>query len=593
MKTLLLTAALAAASASPYTLDLDRYYPSAAAERTERTGLLLRVDAFIKQPVSALDTPQALYGWLSAYDSLSKELRKHDLYVYVRAEEDVDDKSDAAADDALSAATERLDDAAHDVLATLGAERLQGYVKADSRLEPSLYFLDSVLAEAAHTGRDRQAVMELAKPALDSLSSAYQRLRRGAVAPPSTVPLAPAEAYAARWNPYLHNEDAFAALLLPTVSLHNGVARLQGFQDAPEAAYSRAGLSKAEVHNALEAIRSSDANARFESVVAAAAARRLHVPVSGLHAWDLDAADAYKPAQVEFPDAVPQVLAAEQPMGAEYAGQYARLFDPAAGRVEWCHTAKCDDSGFSLGYAGMVSGLFYGAYHGSTDNMRAVAHEAGHAVHREFMHENQPLAVYNDGPKFVFESFAIFNEFLFLDHLYRTASTPAARAYYLRQLVDDAAFQIYGSAEETDLEESIYAGMQDGSLRSAADLDALTLKIFSGYTMAPDLQPEMKVYWARNRLYFTDPLYDVNYLYAGLLALEYLRQFETDPQEFSGRYVALLKNGFTDTPQALEKKFLGIDLDDSAGLARDAAEMITKRSVTLESLYVVPAAATP
>ncbi|HSC47147.1 MAG TPA: M3 family metallopeptidase [Gammaproteobacteria bacterium] len=593
MKTLLLATALSVAAASPYTLDLGRYYPSAMAEQTERTGLLLRVDAFIKQPASSLDTPQAFYGWLSTYDSLSKELRKHNLYVYVRAEEDVDDKGDAVADDTLSAATDRLDDAVREALAALGAERLHGYINADSRLEPFLYFVDSVLTEAAHDNRDRQAVTELAKPALDSLSSAYQRLRRGAVASPSAASLAPVKAFAARWNPYLHNEDAFAALLLPTVSLHNGVAKLQGFQDAPEAAYSRAGLSKAEVRGALEAIRSSAANARFESVVAAAAAGRLHVPVSSLHAWDLDAADAYKPALVEFPDAVPQVLAAEQPMGAEYAGQYSRLFDPAAGRVEWCRTAKCDDSGFSLGYAGMVSSLFYGAYHGSTDNMRAVAHEAGHAVHREFMNENQPLAVYNDGPKFVFESFAIFNEFLFLDHLYGTASNLAARAYYLRQFVDDAAFQIYGSAEETDLEESIYAGVQDGSLRSAADLDALTLKVFSRYTAAPGLQPEMKVYWARNRLYFTDPLYDVNYLYAGLLALEYLRRFETDPRGFSNRYVALLKNGFTDTPQALEKKFLGIDLGDSAGLARDAAEMITRRTVTLESLYAVPAATIP
>jgi oligoendopeptidase F len=97
----------------------------------------------------------------------------------------------------------------------------------------------------------------------------------------------------------------------------------------------------------------------------------------------------------------------------------------------------------------------------------------------------------------------------------------------------------------------------------------------------------MRVYWARNRLYFTDPLYDVNYLYAGLLALEYLSQFEKDPKGFSQGYVALLKNGFDDRPQALEKKFLEIDLDDSVALVANAADMIGKRTATLERLYAV------
>ena len=585
MKTLILSLALSAAAVSPYTLDLGRYYPSAEAEQADRAVLLRQVDAFVKQPVASLDDAQHLRDWFNTYDSLSKGLHKHDLYVYLRAEMDTDDKTDAAADDTLSAATDKVDAAAQTVLAGLGADTVHRYMDGAPALNSFRYFVDSVLAEAAHASKNRQAVTELADPALGTLSSSYLALRRWVTAAPGGATLAPAEAFQARWQPYIRNEDAFAALLIPTVSLRNGVAKLEDFKDAPAAAYFRAGLTEDEVHAALAAIQGSRANKDLTSVIAAAAAARSHVPVGSLHVWDMDAADAYKPAPVDFTAAVPQILAAEQPMGAEYAGQYARLLDPAAHRVEWCHGAKCDDSGFSVGYAGMTSGLFYGDYDGSTDSIRAVAHEAGHAVHRQLMDENQPVAAYNEGPHFVFESFAIFNEFLFLDHLYRTASTPAAKAYYLRQFLDDAAFQIYGSAEETDLEESIYAGVQDGSLRAATDLDALTLKVFGRYTTAPTLQPEMKVYWARNRLYFTDSLYDVNYLYAGLLALEYLRQFEADPQGFSRRYVALLKNGFDASPQVLEKRFLGIDLDDSAGLVSGATGVITGRVHLLEKLY--------
>ena len=270
-------------------------------------------------------------------------------------------------------------------------------------------------------------------------------------------------------------------------------------------------------------------------------------------------------------------------MGRIYAQEYERLFDPKAHRVEWCHAPGCDDTGFSVGYAGVTSGLFYGNFTGSTDSMRAVAHEAGHAVHRQFMNESQPRAVYNSGPHFLFESFAIFNELLFLDHLARTAPTTAAKAYYTHRFLERITFQVYGSARETDLEESIYAGVRANTIRGAADLDQLTGEVLSRHASFPE--PDLKVYWATNRLYFTDPFYDVNYLYAGLLALEYLRLYEQDPKSFAPRYVAMLQNGFTASPAELLQARLGIDFSDMTQLVADGQDLIRRRTVILEGLY--------
>jgi hypothetical protein len=198
---------------------------------------------------------------------------------------------------------------------------------------------------------------------------------------------------------------------------------------------------------------------------------------------------------------------------------------------------------------------------------------------------NQPIAAYNLGPSFMFESFAIFNELLFLDHLYRTAATDEQRAYYLNYFLDDATFQIFGSAQETDLESAIYRGVDGGTIRSAADLNALTIKIFGRYDPNAAQDPATPLYWARDRLFFTDPLYDVNYLYAGLLALRYFTDFENEPASFPKRYVALLKNGFSDTPPALEKRFLGIDLSNEAELVTGASAFINARTAVLSKLY--------
>ncbi len=584
---LFLTAALAAAASPTYQLDLERYYyPSPAAELADRTQVLADVDAFVKRPATALDSPEALSRWLAGYDALAKRLDKHDNYVYLRAEEDSDDRADAAADETLSIASDKLDATVENVLAGVGATRLESFLSADPKLAPYGYFIRSALAKVSHTRPAEQADALLATPALDSLSKSYSLLRRKALAAyPAVKGATGKDAFDARWKPFLSDEEAFATVLVPVVSLHNGMAKLRGYSGGPEAKYFSLSLTPTEVDGLVAAAQKSDAYARYISVVVAAAAQKLHVAPAALHAWDMDAADSFKPALVSFPDAVPMILAAEQPMGAEYADEFAQLFAPANSRVEWCHTEKCDQTGFSADPIGLPTALYYGSYIGDTNSIRATAHEAGHAVHGQFRHMGQPLAVYDRGPNFMGESFAIFNEYLMLEHLYLTASTPEARAFYLNKFLGQVVFEVWGSAEETELERSIYAGVDSGKLRSAADLDALTLTVLARYTPAPALDPAMKVYWARDGLFYTDPLYDVNYLYAGLLALEYLHQFQQDPKGFPARYVALLKNGFTDTPQVLEKKFLGIDMDDADGLVRDASDLVISQSAVLQSLY--------
>jgi len=589
MIAIVLAAALTTATASgAYHVDLSCYFASATKEQSARVELMRRVNVFVKTPKSAVRGATALHAWLATYDDLTKALQRHDIYVYLRAEEDVNDHADAAADSALGEAMGRIDDTMTRMLARIGAKTLNAEMDEDAALARYRFFIATLLKQNAHDSQDAKAEALLADPALDSLENSYKRLRpkvAGSSGGKVQTDAAAKAAFEAQWAPYAQRKEALSAILIPIVRLKNGVAKLHNFSDAPGRAYFDAGLSQGLVTKTLDAVRASDSDRRFETVIAQQAARRLNMPIGSMHAWDLALGDSYHPAPTPFPDAVRDVLAAVKPMGAEYAGQYDALFARQNHRVEWCHAKACDPGGFSVGFAGSTSGLFYGAYRGTTNNIRAVAHEAGHAVHRQFMNENQPLAVYNRGPHFLFESFAIFNGFLLEDYLYRTAATPAQKAYYLHHFLVDATFNVYGSAKETDLEQSIYAGVESGTINDAADLDGLTLKVFARYMPPVALSPAMQTYWAHDTLYFTDPLYDVNYLFAGLLALDYLRQYEKDPAEFSQRYVALLKNGFTDTPQAMLKRFLNIDMTDVSGLVNNATSEIDGRAATLNRLY--------
>jgi oligoendopeptidase F len=532
----------------------------------------------------------ALAEWLDVCDQLRASIHRHDIYVYLRAEENVDDAKDAHADDALAELENDLDRRLETVIGALGERRIAAMIARSPKLARYRYFLQQTLARAAHrlTPAEARTVAQTVDPALATATASYKALRRSALALPSPVPVSILNSarttFLARWTPFLAHEDAFAAQLLSIVPLRNGVARLQGFDGAPAAAYFAQSLSPASVSRTLAAVRASNAYALYQKTAISLAAARLAIAPDAVHVWDLDAVSSFVPAAMPFDRARETILDAEVPMGNAYASAYARLLAPANQRVDLCTAASCDVTGFSVGFAGSESGIYFGGYRGTINEVRAVAHESGHAVHRQFMNEHQPIAAYNEGPNFMFESFAIFNELLFYDHLYKIAGDSTERAYYLNRFLDDATFQVFGSAEETDLEARIYAQAEAGTLKTANDLDALTTQIFRQYDPLLAAEPATRVYWARDSLFFTDPLYDVSYLYAGLLALRYFDDFERNRASFASSYVRLLSNGFTESPATLERRFLGIDLDDEKALVESASALIARRTRDLATL---------
>jgi oligoendopeptidase F len=159
---------------------------------------------------------------------------------------------------------------------------------------------------------------------------------------------------------------------------------------------------------------------------------------------------------------------------------------------------------------------------------------------------------------------------------------PKAKAYYLEALIYDMTFNLFGSAEEGTLEQSIYDGVVSGRIKNAADLDALSLSIWSKYEIWPALDPELAHMWATKSLMVEDPLYLVNYLYAGLLATKMFDTFKHEPVEFQKRYVNLLRNGFYAPPGELLRTFFGRDLsqqqlvDDSMGILQARIQALTE-----------------
>src|SRR5258708_31832720 len=226
--------------------------------------------------------------------------------------------------------------------------------------------------------------------------------------------------------------------------------------------------------------------------------------------------------------------------------------------------------------------LFIGRYDGTFKDLSVIAHEGGHATHRGFMSANGVKPLYANGPNFLFESFAVFNELVLADYLTEHAPDPRLRRYYLEQWMLIKGLDAFYGAQDALLEQQIYEGVSTGDIRSADDLDKLTLQVDSQFSMFPATTPELRNRWATLSLMYEDPLYNINYVYGGLLALKYYQLYTADHDHFLQRYIAFLKNGFDAPPAVLLQQYLNINLFDDSLLTDDLV-LLNRRLDQLEA----------
>ena len=136
------------------------------------------------------------------------------------------------------------------------------------------------------------------------------------------------------------------------------------------------------------------------------------------------------------------------------------------------------------------------------------------------------------------------------------------------------------------LEQAIYDGVAAGRINNAADLDALTLSIWTKYEIWPESEPMMSHYWITRSLMVQDPLYQVNYLYAGILAAHMFEMAEHDPAGFQKRYLPLLRNGFYAPPADLLQSFFGREVSQ-AELVREGMNTLEERIRALGEIHQI------
>jgi oligoendopeptidase F len=394
------------------------------------------------------------------------------------------------------------------------------------------------------------------------------------------------EAWQRYWGGFAQRQDLFATTLLSIVRQHDLNARLHHYPDAPARLYAAAHLSSDEVNQTFAQVRAgSGLLKRYQRLRAQRIGQEYGI--AEVHAWDSQLpARGLTPPRLTLDQTRAMAQTVLQPLGADYVAHFRDLVDPANGRLDVAATkGNRASNSTSVDAPGVPTGLFVEIYDtGMVAQSDVVIHEGGHALHNQYMNEAGVSEFARGGPRWMFEAFAHLNGYLLLDHLAKTAPDAATRAHYLEAYLNKLSLEVFGSAQEGLLEQQIYEGVAAGRIKNAADLNALTLQVWSEFEVWPEKDTALQHIWMQRRLFFNDPLYYFNYLFAGGLSLKLVDMAQADPVGFAPRYNRLLRAGFSETPQTLLKEFFGKDISQGE-LMKDAMRSFETKLTQLEKTY--------
>jgi oligoendopeptidase F len=544
-------------------VDPARYFATPGIEQTARDALEQRFEA-----LEASDRTLDIEAEFHALEELFGQCLDHYAYHELVAAQNASDRvANAIRDD--------LEGVCGDI-AGAAKERVRN-APPDARWPLPYAYLAarSARAEAHALPADAKPMAAGADAALDRFEHAHKLATQGAGFPTMkvggrafnvgddfhTLMALPDEglrkqAWKLHHDAMLQRKPALADALIGIASLRDALAVTRGYASAPEQAYAGMGLTATEVDTALHALQS------HASSFAAYQALSETSGNTGPAPWNYEAPRAgFRPPVMTMEEVRQIAMRATARLGSEHVAQIGAVLDSAGGRMDFAsQLGSRKRDAFSITAPHSTSVLYVGHRRGDTESDVEVIHEGAHAVHGQLMNAHGTSPLFRHGASWLEETFAILDEFLYRGQLVSEATTIGARDYYRRGLLRDLALQIFISAEEAQLEAAIHQGVHDGTVRGPEDLDALVVQMHRLHEGSLSGRAADDTTWAGKRLFYQDPLYLSNYLFAGLVAVK-LYALSAEDSDFAARYARVQARGFDREPGEVVEELIGHPVD--------------------------------
>lgn len=195
-------------------------------------------------------------------------------------------------------------------------------------------------------------------------------------------------------------------------------------------------------------------------------------------------------------------------------------------------------------------------YLGKPEDVAAMAHELGHAIHSMLAEQHTLFTFHASLP--LAETASTFGEMILVDRLLKEEQDEAVRRDLLFRQVDDNYATIMRQAFFALFERQAHNMVNEGA--SIDDLaEAYIKNLQDQFGDAVELSPEFRWEWVSIPHIYRTPFYVYAYAFGQLLVLSLYQQFKEEGESFKPRYLKILSAGGSDSPARILEA-AGIDI---------------------------------
>ena len=541
--------------------------------------LLPPLDAFCgRVTASAVTLHDALEAWCAA----QRRLQALHAYASLKADEDMRAASYQALRQEIHLLWTELGRRTASLRPEILAEeraRIERFLAEEPRLRTHAFFLRELLRQRAHVLSPGEERILAETGLLRGQAGALHSLFENAEMPRPEVTLSSGETiratpvqfhrhratplredrarlFPAYFGAYADFRHTLGLNLQTTLKEHLFTARSRGYASCLEAALDSDNVPPAVYRNLIAEVR-----AALPLLHRYFGLRRRFLGLERLEYVDLHCPLGGRPAtRYTTTEARELVRASLAPLGDTYRRALERAF--AERWIDW-HPAPGKRSGaYANGAAYDAHPYVLLNFNGDYESVSTLTHELGHALHSHFSNEAQPFPT-ADYSIFVAEVASIFNEFLLVRHVMRTAVSPEARLFVLGSHLDAIRGTLFRQTLFAEFELAIHAATEEQQALTGESLSEMYLGLLRHYhghdAGVLEIDARYAIEWA------AVPHFHYNYYvyqYAtGLVAAGALAEAVLEGgQPAAERYLAFLRAGGSDHPLELLRR-AGVDLE--------------------------------
>ncbi|HOY68618.1 MAG TPA: oligoendopeptidase F [Candidatus Ozemobacteraceae bacterium] len=441
----------------------------------------------------------SFYTALDTIMGLDRDLVQLMTYASMRSDEDTREakprEMEQTSSDLAVKFTSAISFMRPEILA-IGAEKVMGFVAAESKLAPYKPWLEDILRYAPHTlSPAEEKVAAQASLMSDAPGSAYSIFTNADMPYPETVlsdgkrVRLDASAYtnyraAANrddrmkvfrtfWKSYKKFERTLGTTLSGHVKTHLFNKEIRKYNSCLEAA-----LFDANVPVAVYKQLIADVHANLPTLHRYLKLRKRIMNVERLGYEDLYA-PIVKEVELKYTpeEAMALVLEAVAPLGEEYVAAVKTGYDNRW--IDFIPTTGKKSGAYSTGAYG-VHPYQLQNFTGLYDEVSTLAHEYGHSIHTYLSDKNQPYATH-DYKTFVAEVASTLNENLLLHLMLKKTTDKATRLFLLGSYLDGLRTTLFRQTLFAEFEMTIHDLAEKGEPLTGEKLTEMYLKLLKEY----------------------------------------------------------------------------------------------------------------